>query len=230
MFKKYHPVPHSMTMYSGKILNFLQTDSEELFQKVKKEHPEQIYQLRYKFNRFGFRCNEFTETNNAVFLGCSYTFGLATREEYRWTSVLSKIINLEEFNLAVPGSSSDTAFRLAHNWIPQLKPKMVFFLSTHHPRVEIFNDKGPHTFLPSQEQDIPDELKSFYRTWISYDSNFYYNHLKNLLGIEAICKKNNVKLFHIPISEIQRIDLARDLGHFGDKTHANVAHKFLSLI
>jgi len=41
--------------------------------------------------------------------------------------IISKRLDLKNYNLAVEGGSSDTCYRLARHWIPELKPTIVVY-------------------------------------------------------------------------------------------------------
>ena len=120
--------------YASRSLNWLPMDSEELYLNNLK-NPAQYELLKthnwidsnftYKFNANGFRCNEFTSDPTIMFIGCSHTIGIGLPEDNTWPSIVSKKLNMACANLGQGGGSADTAFRLCHGWIDQIKPKIV---------------------------------------------------------------------------------------------------------
>lgn len=53
----------------------------------------------YSFNRDGFRCKEFTDGPNIMFLGCSLTVGIGIPESTRWTDIVADKLNLRCANI-----------------------------------------------------------------------------------------------------------------------------------
>ena len=53
------------------------------------------------------------------------------------------------------------------------------------------------------------------KEWTIDNNNDYFNHEKNLLAIQAMCIKRNIKLIHIDSFKVESSSLARDLEHPG---------------
>jgi hypothetical protein len=211
-------------------------DTSELYQKNLKERYEDLKQngwidkeIVYQFNSHGFRADEFDDSQNSVLsLGCSHTFGVGCNYENTWSYLISSALNCKNFNLAVGGSSNDTAFRLASYWIPKLKPKIVIFLSTEPTRFELHLADGDiENFSVWIKSDMQDQL---YKHWMSNNMNSKFNFLKNYLAIKQICEDLGIKFFHEKYDNFKYfyIDLARDLQHFGAKTNQKFANKVLA--
>ncbi len=217
----YESVPHVNEKHRNKTLLWKGYDSEERFHRnvlddrVKWALSKNI---DYQFNSYGFRSEEFRDADNLVSLGCSFTMGIGIPYESSWSSIVSKKLNLANFNLAVDGSSADCCFRLALNWIPQLKPKIVLYQSPEISRLELFDDEQIHNILPSSENH-----STFYKEWILNENNLKYNHLKNLYAIQHLSESVGARFVHISLDNIKRFDCARDIGHYGPKTHSEVA-------
>lgn len=132
--------------FANSTTSWFSIDSEEFFNS-NMENPDRIQKMQnlgwksdsitYTFNSHGFRSDSF-DGDGALFLGCSFTFGTGMIWERTWAYLTAKELNLKCWNLGVNGGSNDTAFRLATYWIPELKPKYVFYLPTQPHRVEIF--------------------------------------------------------------------------------------------
>ena len=175
----------------------------------------------YSFNSHGFRCDEFAQTDNIVFLGCSYTCGIGLPYDETWTYKVAKNLGYANYNLGIGGTSLNTAFRLGHIYIPALKPKIVILLEPDQHRLEILNLQGYYDLLPNCTGYLG--IDDFYKIWISNDLNSHMNRLKNVLALEHICLINNAKFYSFQIDEIDVIDKARDLGHAGTQSNSNFA-------
>lgn len=83
----------------------------------------------YKSNSWGFRSNEFVNTNESfIALGDSNTYGAYQHENRTWPFYLSKLIKREYFNLGVPGASIAQCYRVLKDHIDKINPSEVFFL------------------------------------------------------------------------------------------------------
>jgi hypothetical protein len=234
-FTEYHPY----IVNAGKELKWLPSDTEELYKKNLKENYNLLKKfnwidsnITYKFNKNGFRSNEFCEKDNVLFLGCSYTFGIGLPIEKIYSQIICKKIGLECFNLGLPGSSNDTAFRLAHIWIARLKPKLVVLLSPQETRFELLiHDKGSND-IESRFITTIDQLANTINQplWLSTDQNGKINREKNKLAITYICDNLKIKFLDINVNELVGIDFARDLMHPGALSHQNFANKIINLI
>jgi hypothetical protein len=226
-------------------VEWLDPDSEEMYQNnlVTSLIPLQYHNqfgkhFTYKFNSYGFRADEFDSAgSNVMSLGCSHTLGVGVPYESTWAHIVSNELKLKNYNLGVGGASNDTAFRLAYQWIDKLKPNIVIFLSTEPTRFEL------HTNAHVDYNEIHNisvwnfehykHTKEFMQHWYSDDTNSNMNYLKNMLAIKQLCDNRGIKYLHEEILNIyeQKIfakDHARDLIHFGGKTHQRVADMFLS--
>lgn len=221
--------PHVNEKYKNKTLLWHSYDDKELFEKNKSDSRVKWcldQKIEYTFNSYGFRSKEFSNSDNLLSLGCSFSLGTGIPYETTWSYLVSKHYNLSNFNLAIDGSSADCCFRMALNWIPQLKPKIVLYQSPEISRLEWFgNDRRPHNMSASS-----DNHNSFYKEWILDEKNSKFNHLKNLYAIQHLAEANGSKFIHLSISNIQRLDCARDLGHYGPMTHSNVAKQIIQQI
>lgn len=233
MFDK---ILHQYSTKANETLEWFPMDTKELYAKNVANRYNEIVKFgwldkkfSYKFNSYGFRSDEFSNEPSMVSLGCSHTCGIGLPLENCWASIVSNSLNLKNFNLGIGASSNDTAFRMAHHWLPQLKPKVVVHLSTHRYRIEhhdnnlVIHDLG--SWSTSQ----------LWKAWILNDTNIDMNFLKNTLAIQHICNNLGIKLIQIEYEKLHGFkiienDLARDLGHRGVKTNQNIAEHILSKI
>jgi len=232
MFDK---ITHQYTEYCDKEVNWVSADDEHRYLKHLETNWDELNehgwihhpQFTYKFNSHGFRSDEFSDEPSVLFLGCSHTIGIGMPAEDTWSRIVAKELNLKCFNLGIGASSNDTAFRLAHHYIPLLKPQLVIWLSTDLSRVEL------HTADERVEPCGPWTLDRgrFFDHWLINPINSDMLFLKNTLAIEYICKTNNIKLFHERVYNVMKqYDLARDLMHFGKKSNIACANTILEFL
>ena len=223
---------HINSAMANKQVEWYQTDSHQLYQKNLKENYKLLNEfgwidkdIGYKFNSHGFRGEEFDSAPGVLFLGCSHTFGIGLPIESTWSHLISNALGLRNYNLGIGGGSNDTAFYLAQHWIPEIQPKVVIFASTERTRFEL------HTMHNTVEYfnvwHCPEEVAPFWKHWLGNDTNSEMNYLKNQLAIKQLCQQNNIKYFHAEISKIDEVDKARDLQHYGPKTHKRFASAIL---
>jgi hypothetical protein len=228
-------IKHYYLEYCNKELDWLPSDTEERYLKHLETHRGALEMngwidkphFTYKFNSHGFRSDEFSDDPSVMFLGCSHTTGIGMPVEDTWARIVAKQLNLKCFNLGIGASSNDTAFRLGHHYIPLLKPQLVIWLSTDISRVEL------HTLRGQIEPHGPwtEDGGYFLDNWLTNPINSEYDFLKNSLGIEYVCKLNNIKLIHVPADNIMhKLDYARDLLHHGKKSNIACANSILELI
>lgn len=217
------------------------TDTETLYQRNLSVYLEDLKrgnwidrEITYKFNSQGFRSDEFDSSDkNAMFLGCSHTLGVGLPYESTWAYIISQQLNLKNYNLGIGGGANDTAFRLANFWIDRLQPDIVFFLSTEPTRFELhtnaYNVGGynvQHISVWNYEWYY--HTKEFMKNWYSSDINSDLNLLKNTLAIRQLCSERNIKFVELSVLEVNGVDKARDLTHYGEQTHKTIAETFLS--
>ena len=71
--------------------------------------------VRYRFNKYGFRCEEFTDTDCIAFLGCSHTFGTGLDQAQIWPEIVCKELGVRCVNLGLPARGIDLC-----SWYAQL--------------------------------------------------------------------------------------------------------------
>lgn len=219
--------------YANQTLSWLPMDTEERYQLHLKTHYEQLREngwidnsFDYRFNSYGFRCQEFNNVDNMMFLGCSLTVGIGIPEKNRWTDIIANKLNLRCFNLGIGGSSSDTAFRLFYGWIDKLKPKIVVFARPPGIRFEIVLPEKIEAFNVYYSMND----REFMEKWISDETNNHMNFLKNKLSIEYICKQKNIKFVFLEHPIHARQDLGRDLSHPGIISNKLFAESIMMLM
>lgn len=239
--------------YAGKTSTWCPSDTELRFdqnmadpkqRKLMEEYGWTRDNVSYTFNKEGFRADEFTDgvSDSVLFLGCSHTVGLGVDLESSWTYKVASSLGLRHYNLGVGGGGPDMCFRLAHHWIPRLRPKYVMMLTPMAGRMEIVVENAIIQLLPKSlkhlERTLIDKLEPFYNAWLSHPANTDMNLLKCSLGVESICNSIGVPLIEIPLDKLELEtfmgpegwwigNIARDLLHPGKEWHQAVADKFL---
>jgi hypothetical protein len=177
---------HSNSLLADQEILWHGTDSKELYQKNLSRNRLQLEQynwidrpITYKFNSHGFRADKFDSTDPGVmFIGCSHTLGVGLPVESTWAHIVSSELKLKNYNLGIGGSSNDTAFRLVHYWIDQLRPDLVIFLSADRTRLELHIDDDQLYDLSVWPIGFP-MIDNFTKSWLSNDTNSNMNYLKN---------------------------------------------------
>ena len=230
----FNSVPHSYLQYANQTLNWLDQDSEKVYLDNLQNKRASLEKLNwvdanitYTFNSYGFRSDEFSLDPGVMFLGCSHTAGVGLPLESTWPYLVSSQLGLKRFNLGISSTSNDTAFRLGHNWIPQLKPKLVILLAPDSNRSEL------HSYIDVIENlgAWTDYYGNYWKQWQTHKTNTDMNFLKNILATKQICSEHSIKFLHLDIENFRFVtdERARDLLHFGTANHKEIADHFLSL-
>jgi hypothetical protein len=225
--------------WAGTTVNWVAGDDEGKYKKHLKEKYDELARynwidkpIDYTFNSNGFRCAEFTSEPTLMTLGCSYTVGIGLPAESIWPELLAKKLDMRCANLGQGGMSNDTAFRLCHGWIDVVKPKAVVFFRTFSNRLELLT-QNMATASFGAWSTIPENY--YLLNWFSREANASINAAKNTMAIEYMCRERNIPLYIYDAFELlnkchtslgyENQDLARDLMHFGKKSHAMAADK-----
>jgi len=238
---------YSMFDFAGKTSTWCPSDTEVRFdqnmadpkqRKLMEEYGWTRDNVSYTFNKEGFRADEFTDgvSDSVLFLGCSHTVGIGVDLESSWTYKVAHSLGLRRYNLGVGASSADTCFRLAHHWIPRLRPKYVVMMTPVDMRMEMVLDKHLVNLTPQilnyMGKHYVEMLQGFYNGWLSHPANGELNRLKNVMGVQTICNSIGVPLVEMPAEEALkvmdwRVTLGRDLMHPGKEWNDRIAQVFL---
>jgi hypothetical protein len=234
---------HRNSRYAGTTQQWSGSDNAALFEKNTKD-PDRYQLLKfhgwldpdvitYKYNRYGFRCDEFDDRPAIMALGCSHTEGVGVREQDTWSIVLSKLLGVHVWNLGVGSSSVDTVFRLLDYWLPKLTPKCVVICLPASGRVELFQHNwdgpGQTPIAVGPWSNGTKHVENFYKSWLSSPFNQIFLKRKNLLAIQQLCDKANTSLVIEEADVIINANMhsarssARDLMHPSAKNHAYFA-------
>lgn len=232
-------IQHPYSEYANKEIFWLPTDTKERYDQNIRENYNLLDQfgwidktISYQFNSLGFRSEEFSSSDNAVFLGCSHTVGVGLPIENTWPYYVSQALGLKCYNLGIGGGSLDLAFRLSYYLLKDLRPKIVFLLCPGRFRIELFEGDDLISFLPANPT-AHKNLSYFYKCYLGNDYNHLMNQQKNILAIQHLCNDLGIKFVYLnepQLIEQNKTDLARDLMHTGPKSNFDLAQRFLSMM
>jgi len=197
---------------------FHSTDYEELYQKNKIEKGSDWYyydnEIEYKFNSWGYRTKEFDDLEKDYLLtfGCSYTEGIGLHYEDMWSTKLSKVLNLDIFNLGSGGNGPDFQMYntiLFFNYVLKLNklPKLVVYQWPEIHRTTFAFKSKEHNGIEFQPFSgaIPEEW--YPQNSLEYGSWYFYSYLENRgelikntnfspMTVDALWKSAGVKVLH----------------------------------
>ena len=188
-------------------------------------------QITYQYNSEKFRSIEFEEPHNAIAcFGCSHTLGEGVRQEYRWSDVVAKTLDLKCYNFGVCGSGVNSHYELVNKWVPIIKPKAVFVFASYHIRFDLY-ERGKRFAIHRQFGDQDKIQMQMWRKLISDDRNLSLNHKKSIEAIKYICLQLDIPCVIIKVDDYyQDVPFqahARDLQHPGEDQHAHIANTML---
>jgi len=212
---------------------FTSGDSEEQYLKNLQKMPDDWHyrnnKITYTYNSNGHRCKDISELNfdnYILFTGCSHTEGIGLALETSYPYLVSQSLNCDYYNLALSASGVDILEYNLLAWFLKFnkKPKYVFIQWPDHSRfMSLF--PGYKHLLPNGSWCTTDEEKRFF---VSGESTGFFNARKyitfNLLNEIIDVPKITVNLARLSTYDThslswRKIDLARDLGHLGIKSH-----------
>ena len=178
--------------------------------------------VTYKYNRCGFRSEEFDNRSAGIALGCSFTKGVGIPVEHSWPSQLSLLLKHDIWNLGVGGGSLDTAYNLLDHYIDKLNTKFVVMCAPTPDRFEFFHDNSPLRIIASTPQTFR-QYDVFFKQWFLTEKNVSTSYKKNILAMQQMCFQRNIP-FYYDINFLSDCK-ARDLAHPGIDANYNFALK-----
>lgn len=221
---------------AGQTLKFVAADNKEQYLKNLKTNRKKLEEgnwidckLEYKYNSYGFRSEEFDfniKSKPILFFGCSHTVGIGLHVEQTFPYIVSQKLNLPYYNLGVAGGANNTIFRLAHSYIPRLRPSKAVILYTYNERTEfaLSEYNKIKKYIPNYPDTLPEKkYNDWYESWATHPFNGKIQRAMVSNALQNICRKQDVELYEFDVVdksfEDTTIDHARDLLHFGPKTH-----------
>ena len=203
-------------------------DEEKIFKKNLKKFPDKMQYwvenpFTYTVNKYGYRCPSFSikkTKKRLLTVGCSHTFGQAQPENEIWPRIVADELELELYNLGVPGGSSDTVYRVINKWLKVIKPDLIIWFNAPNTlsRHEKFDNDTLYNFGPWQTNGrwhVNDRYQKFY-----FKKNFHA--VKYLTqGIPLLRQDNWAG---------SQQQYARDLDHRGQLDHSLLALEILGKV
>ena len=191
----------------------------------------------YKINDQGFRGNDFENSTDILFLGCSITFGVAMPPEEIFPHLVAQELNCSYVNISKPGAAPDTCFRFAQHWIPKLNPKHVVYLQPPYGRFEILvKEDGLHQpGIMTVHTEYGHESEVYYEL-TQNSTNIEITYLKNKLAINHVCSEHDAIFHFVNLGRFMKSnngtfkDAARDGIHPGKDTHKDIADSIINKI
>lgn len=230
--------------YNNCVTDFTHGDTEEMFLKNSKKQPDDWYyhknKITYQYNSNGHRCKEIQELdfdNYVLFTGCSHTEGIGLQLETSYPYILSKELGCDYYNLALSASGVDVLEYNLLTWFLKYnkKPKFVFIQWPDHSRfVSLY--PGYKNLLPNGSWCSTEEERKFF---VSGESTGFFNARKyvsiNLIKTIVDVPTITVNLMSLSLYDNKSLswkkqDYARDLSHFGIKSHISLKDALLENI
>jgi hypothetical protein len=192
----------------------------------------------YKINSKGYRSDEFLETRDIVFAGCSQTWGEGVLYDAIWGNILSKLLEKKSYNIGLGGKSVQFIVQNAIAFCKEYgNPKALFCLFPEFTRIEMKSDtrfmignntpidrhgKITYSLIPSQ----PDPNKRIKYSKIPHlaediiPSEFIFSvNLDYINMLEIYCELNGIKLFWGTWDKFQDEYLNKNIHSMGFKNY-----------
>ena len=228
-----HAPCHVQQQYAGKTLLWCSIDNEQEYNKnLKNTQQRELlahngwidHKIEYQYNAQGFRSREIDPNRPgfAVF-GCSFTQGLGLPVDELYHERISKDLGMPVDNFGVFGASNGLTFRLAHYWLPIIKPRFVILQTTFRERFEIINQDNVSTVMSPAFSQVA-TVQEVFRNWWFTDANSIADKQRNELAIQQVCHQLDIPLLVIDVEDFRNpvLGLSRDLTHPGPPSHHRV--------
>ena len=197
--------------------------------------------IEYSYNKFGHRCKNLEDidlSNYVLFTGCSHTEGVGLELEKTFSYVTSDILQCDYYNLALGATGIDVLLFNLITWFTTVSelPRAVVI---QWPDISRFS-----TIAPGSDNIVPNG------TWssdIQINDYIVADHDCGASETRAVLTKKIIELvikcpiFYVTLksqrlpdntSGIQflKVDLARDLAHFGIKSNEILAAELANSI
>ena len=224
------PVNH----YASK--HFAGTDDKRLYKTNLNIMPDDWYYrhntVTYTLNKDGYRAPEFKTVdwaNSAVIFGCSHAFGVGVDDKDTVAEQLSKLIGKPVINMGVGGTAILYSFHnssilrdgyptpLAVVQLWSAHSRAVYYKSRSIISCGAWNAEEDNYMQYWAEDDTHSQIHSVFASKIS-------KHLwQDTKYFEGSFFSDTAEL--LDCAYLEHVDCARDLRHYGPKTHALVAQQ-----
>ena len=183
--------------------------------------------ITYDINAWGFRSTDLTQPVDLAVFGDSYTMGVGLPESCLWHRSIGQQQQWRVANFGVAGAASRTCWRLAHYWLPRLRPRRAIFIMPHSTRLEVATEAtdGCMTTPYVVAKDTNDE---FLKRWWLTDFNAQQERQITEMALKHLCHGLDIQTMFFAIEFFEQTfqdynDLARDLSHAGKMFQRRIA-------
>lgn len=205
--------------------------------------------ISYDYNKQGHRCKDIADidlNNYVLFTGCSHTEGIGLELETVYPHAVAKDLNMDYYNLGLAATGDDiSAYNLfIFMQTVLVKPKYLIIQWSDLTRTARY-DKKEKLIIPTL---ISQEIDNTVPFFVYGDSSGFFRARR--FFIEQMYKRlfSDVPIIYIsftqhyeyefyprdfyPIDDLHldELDFARDLSHYGVKSHRHLADKILNTI
>jgi len=230
--------------FKNQILSFCSSDTLEKYENNLQLQPEDWYyrshSIEYRYNDNGHRTKEIKDLdfdNYVLYTGCSHTEGIGLELEKTYPYLLSKLLEVDYYNMAVEGTGIDVVEYNLLTWFAKFtkKPKLVIIQWPDHSRF-LSQYPGYENFIPNgtwiKEENIEkfiaaSEISGFYNA----RKNISYRLLHSVLSVPIVgVYMSSLASYDSTSVAVRRFDKARDMQHSGILTNADIANRILGHI
>lgn len=175
--------------------------------------PRDTYDIGYRYNSHGYRCENFTN-QEILTLGCSQTFGFGQYIDRTWPYILSNQMKMEYANLAKGGDSAPAQVAKAFQFFKEFyNPKYIFavfpLFRLEFPLVEKILTRSKNSapvekdkkriaqhFIENDHNSIPKIVQSPYNLSeiLPVEVPIFYS-MMFIRMLEQYCESNNIVFF-----------------------------------
>jgi hypothetical protein len=113
----------------------------ETWPQTAKWTPEGV-ENNYILNSYKYRTDEFLESRDFVFAGCSYTYGEGIRNDGVWGNILSDSLGVKSYNLGACGKSVQWIVSNLFNYFKRIgHPKLLICIFPEFSRAEMISER-----------------------------------------------------------------------------------------
>ena len=228
-----------------KVFSFLPGDTEETFNRHYLRKGQSWYyrnvEISYIINENGHRSksiNDLDLNNYILFTGCSHTMGIGLELEKTYPHLVSHSLGFDYYNIALPGTGIDAVEYNLLTWLHKVpvRPKIVFIQMPDHTRFMSYKpfvnaDHLIETGTWAEDQQTKEMIVNAEDIgFLNARKYFIYQNIIHLMKDTYVIKYNVAGQANQELGiKMRRYDYARDMSHFGIKSHAVFAEDLVKV-
>jgi len=221
--------------------NFLwfSSDNKENFRLNQQRHPNILKNLNwtdesvinYDINDDGFRTDNIDESRDALWIGCSSTFGVGVNEFDTFAHLASNEKGWSYYNLSRQGVGWEFYYRVLQKYVDVINPKHVLVVDPATiERREILCDDGKNISITKMQP------RGTSKDFLSYEPkdllsnreiDIMFKRTKD--AIRWVCRKTNLVFLGDLTNDFTTYS-ARDLIHPGIEDHKQIASELKGIL